>query len=448
MHEIKLPKLGQSVEDASIVEWLKKEGDPVSEGEPICTVQTDKAEIEVECTASGTLRKILVQPDIEVPVLSVIALVGDAKEALPDLAQYGDAATPTAPTTPPPATGNQKSATSETSPLATGNRQPATSTPSAASPRARRAAEEHGIALDAVAGTGAGGRILAEDVLAHAGSLADVRVTPVARQMAAQAGLDLRNIEGTGERGKITKADVQQAQESRATAPKVKAAPAVATGETKRVPLSPMRRVIAQRMAESKYSAPHYYVTVEVDMAAAKAYRSAQSFKASYNDLVLYACTRALRDYPQVNARWAGDAIELVGDVNLGMAVALPQGLIVPVVKQAQLLSLEGLAQATRALAEKAKNNKLTPDDYTGNTFTVSNLGVFGVDDFTAIINLPDSAILAIGQMKDRPVVIDGGIHIRPIMKMTISSDHRVIDGAVAAQFMGHLKVILETASF
>ncbi|MCC6144272.1 MAG: E3 binding domain-containing protein, partial [Candidatus Hydrogenedentes bacterium] len=268
MHEIKLPKLGQSVEDASIVEWLKKEGDAVAEGEPICTVQTDKAEIEVEATASGVLRKILVQPDIEVPVLTVVALVGEAGEALPDLGQYqAGASSASAPVA--------AAASVIDAPSMPGASQatvaPAPASGSAASPRARRAAHELGVPLASISGSGVGGRILAEDVESHAQSLSDVRVTPVARQMAAQAGLDLRAISGTGERGKITKADIVQAQQQRPVA----ATPApAAPGETRRVPLSPMRRVIAQRMAESKYSAPHYYVTVEVDMAAAKAFRS------------------------------------------------------------------------------------------------------------------------------------------------------------------------------
>ncbi|HRZ18232.1 MAG TPA: dihydrolipoamide acetyltransferase family protein, partial [Candidatus Hydrogenedentes bacterium] len=266
--------------------------------------------------------------------------------------------------------------------------------------------------------------------------------TPVARRVAENAGVDLRGVSGTGIGGKVTKDDVLQAKAAPA------AAPAPAPG-AQRAPLTPMRRIIAQRMCESKFAAPHYYVTVEVDMLAAKQFRAGnKAFKASFNDLVLFAAAKALREFPQVNARWCGDAIEQVPDVNLGVAVALPTGLIVPVIRQAQLLSLEGLCAAAKSLAAKAQTGKLLPDDYTGNTFTVSNLGAYGVDQFTAIINQPDSAILAVGQIKDRVVVIDGGIHIRPIMKLTLSSDHRVIDGSVAAQFMGRLKALLEEGAF
>jgi pyruvate dehydrogenase E2 component (dihydrolipoamide acetyltransferase) len=190
-------------------------------------------------------------------------------------------------------------------------------------------------------------------------------------------------------------------------------------------------------------------VTVEVDMAGAAAFRSAMTtLKLSYNDLVMRATARALQKWPQVNVRWAGDAVEEVADINLGFAVALPTGLIVPVVRRAQDKSVQDISRECRELTEKARTGKLLPDDYQGNTFTISNLGGFGVDHFTAIINQPDSAILAVGQIKERVVVIDGGIHIRPVMKLTLSSDHRVIDGALAAQFMGTLKDILETADF
>lgn len=273
---------------------------------------------------------------------------------------------------------------------------------------------------------------------------AQVALTPTARQLVLDNALDATRIKGTGPGGKITKADVQQALAS----PRAAASPMV-PGEVQRVPLTPMRRIIAERMAASKFSAPHYYITVEVDMAAAMAFRrGCTEFKPSVNDLVLRAAALAIQQHPQVNARWAGDAIELAGDINLGFAVAMPAGLIVPVVRQAQTKTLKDISRECSGLAEKARAGKLLPDDYAGNTFTVSNLGAFGVDQFTAIINQPDSAILAVGQIKGRPVVIEGGIYVRPIMKMTLSSDHRVIDGAVAAQFMKTLKGILEDANF
>lgn len=428
MQEIRLPQLGQSVEEASIVEWFKQEGDRIEKGERVFSVQTDKAEIEVEAEASGTLRKILVAPDVFVPVLTVVALVGEPDEPLPDLASFqaGQPPVPTAVAAPAPAPSP-----APTSPV------PAPTT-KAASPRARKAASDLGVDASQIQGSGPGGRVLASDVEAHAQAAAGVRATPTARRVAANAGVALQDVAGTGPRGKVTKEDVLQAA----------GGPGTPAGGVQRVPLTPMRRIIAERMVASKFSAPHYYVTVEVDMTAAMAHRAKAAFRPSYNDMLMLAVARGVREFPLVNARWAGDAIEQVQDVNIGLAVALPAGLVVPVVRGVQNLSLEGIAQQARILVEKARTGKLVPDDFAGSTFTLSNLGGFGVDHFTAIINQPNSAILAAGQIKDRPVVIDGGIHVRPIMKLTLSSDHRVIDGAVAAQFMGRVKALLENGEF
>lgn len=446
MHEVRLPKMGQSVEEAPIVEWFKQEGDRVEAGEPLFSIQTDKAEVECESPASGVLRKILLEPNIEAPVLTVVALIGEADEPLPDLSAYGiDGAGPA----PAPAQTAQPETPAAPAPI-TDTPVPAPAPVSGApvSPRARKAAADQGIDATRLQGSGVGGRVMAKDVAA-AGQ-PSVKASPTARRLAEAEGVNLVSVQGTGAGGKVMKDDVLRAKQAPAavaqTAPAVPAAQAA--GGVRSIPLTPMRRIIAQRMAGSKYSAPHYYVTVEVDMTAAKAKRAALPFKASYNDLVLAAVVRGLREFPNVNARWAGEAIEEVADINLGVAVALPQGLVVPVVRQAQHLSLEGLSQAAKALVEKAKTNKLLPDDYQGNTFTVSNMGVFGVESFTAIINQPDSAIIAVGAMTDRVVALNGGIHIRPMMKMTMSSDHRVIDGAVAAQFMGRLKEIMESGEF
>ena len=451
MHEIRMPQMGQSVEEASIVMWLKKEGETVAQGEPLFSIQTDKAEIECESTAAGVLRKIIVQPDVTVPVLTVVALVGTADEPMPDLIQYGGNGGGRAGETPAPQQGPTPAASA---PAAIASAAPApaaavvvTGDGAAVSPRARAKARDLGIDAARIVGTGAGGRVIEADVAAYAAAapaaqMMAVKATPTARRVAQNAGIELASVAGTGPGGKIVKADVMTP---------VKGAPAVPgiPGKVERVPLTQMRKIIAKRISESKFSAPHYYITVEIDMSAARDYRAGvTTYKLSYNDLVLRGVVNTLAEFPGVNARWAGDAIEQVEDVNLGIAVALPGGLIVPVLKQAQTLSLEQLATQGRTLIEKARTGKLLPDDFTGNTFTVSNLGPYGVDHFTAIINQPDSAILAVGQMKDRPVVVDGGIYIRPIMKLTMSSDHRVIDGVLAAQFMGRLKAIMETAAF
>ncbi|HOZ46156.1 MAG TPA: 2-oxo acid dehydrogenase subunit E2 [Candidatus Hydrogenedentes bacterium] len=437
MHEVKLPQLGQSVEEADIVQWLKKEGDPVAEGDPICSVQTDKAEIEVECSASGILRKILVPENTTVPVLTVIALVGEADEPMPDLAPYATGAAPSDRDADPSPEVHVEAAPAAASTTAAEPGRPFVS------PRARKKAAELKICPTVASGTGVRGRVMEADIVGAAALLAAIRITPTAQRLAALKGVDITRVSGTGPAGKITKADIERAVAAPATR-----APSAAASADKRVPLTPMRSIIARRMSESKYKAPHYYITVEVDIsAAATRFRNGGlPFRPSYNDIVLAATVKALTEYPGVNAKWDTDAIIELADVNLGVAVALPTGLIVPVIRQAQRLDMQGIHEAARTLTEKARTGKLMPDDYTGNTFTVSNLGVYGVDHFTAIINQPDSAILAVGQIKDRPVVIDGGIHIRPMVKMTLSSDHRVIDGALAAQFMGRLKEILEAA--
>jgi pyruvate dehydrogenase E2 component (dihydrolipoamide acetyltransferase) len=424
--------MGQSVEEASIVMWLKKEGETVAVGDPIFSIQTDKAEIECESTAAGVLRKIIVQPDVNVPVLTVVALVGAADEPMPDLAQYGGSGGARAGGTPAPQQAGKAASAPPAAAAVVGDG-------AAISPRARAKARELGIDPSRIAGTGAGGRVIEADVTAYAARTGSVKASPVARRVAQNAGIELSSLTGSGPGGRIMKADVVAPPKAAAGAP----------GKVERVPLTQMRKIIAKRMSESKFAAPHYYITIEIDMSAARDFRATvTTYKLSYNDLVLRGVVDTLAEFPGVNARWAGDAIEQVADVNLGIAVALPGGLIVPVLKQAQTLTLEQLATEGRALIEKARLGKLLPDDYIGNTFTVSNLGPYGVDHFTAIINQPDSAIIAVGQMKDRPVVIDGGIYVRPIMKLTMSSDHRVIDGALAAQFMGRLKAIMETAAF
>jgi len=454
MHEIKLPQLGQSVEDAEITQWLKKEGDTVEQGEPIFTIQTDKAEIECESTAAGVLRKILVPEEVEVPVLTVVALVGTAEEALPDLGQYavGGAeapAAPPAPAAPAPAAAPEPAVAA---PAPAVEAPVATATDGAMSPRARSTAQRLNVDPAFLSASGPEGRIIEEDVLAYDQKRGAVRSTPTARRVAREHGIDITAVAPGGATGRVEKGDVLAVASGApvaASAPAAASAPPAQPLVGQKVPLTPMRRIIAERMVQSKFGAPHFYVTVEVDMKEAVAFRSAlPNFKPSFNDLVMRATTRAIQAFPMINAKWLGDGIELRDTINLGFAVAMESGLIVPVVKNIQAKSLQDINKECKALAEKARTGKLVPDDYAGSTFTVSNLGAFGVDHFTAIINQPDSAILAIGQIKDRAVVIDGGIQVRPIMKLTLSSDHRVIDGAVAAQFMGHLKTLLETADF
>lgn len=444
MHEIKLPQLGQSVEEASIVKWFKQEGDPVKKGDVLFSVQTDKAEIECESTADGVLRKILVQPDELVPVMTVVALVGEPDEPLPQLAspKKSDAeATFSTPETAP--TSRQVSSDrGEKAPIPSPVH-PDTQSRPFVSPRARKRAEELGVDPLKVSGTGISGRVMSEDIDRYAESYSSMKATPTARKIAAQSGVDLANISGSGISGRVTKADVLKAHTEQ-----LEKGQEVSKGE-RRVPLTTMRRIIAQRMCSSMFSAPHYYVTVEVDMLRSSQFRlSLGNFKPSFNVLIMYAVCKALEQVPRVNARWDEDAITEFGNINLGFAVALPTGLVVPVIKNVQDKTLQQLDEESRILTDKARQGKLLPDDYSGSTFTISNLGPYGIDHFTAIINPPNSAILAVGRIHEKPVAINGGVFVRPMMNMTLSSDHRVIDGALAAQFMGVLREILERADF
>lgn len=401
MHEVKLPQLGQSVEEASIVTWYKAEGDVVSEGERLYSVQTDKAEIECESPASGVLRKILVDVDVVIPVLSVVAFVGAADEAIPELAASSPRVEPAV------EAGVAAVSAGPSGVVAPGRGKPSVGVVDrpAASPRASATAAALGVTLTGLQGSGPKGRILESDVLAAAQG---GNGQPLARRAKPAAG-----IAGTLE------------------------------------PLTPMRRTVAQRMTASKFSAPHFYETVEVDMSACIALRNGGlSFKPSFNDFVLAAAVEALGAFTHVNAQWTDEGVYVFGEINLGFAVALDSGLIVPVIRNVGGMDLESIHAAASELAAKARENKLTPDEYSGATFTVSNLGAYGIDEFTAIINPPGSAILAVGRIAERPAVVDGKIQIRPIMRVTLSSDHRVIDGALAAQFLGAVKLALETCAF
>jgi pyruvate dehydrogenase E2 component (dihydrolipoamide acetyltransferase) len=276
-----------------------------------------------------------------------------------------------------------------------------------------------------------------------------VKASPAAKKLAEEHGIALEDIEGTGPGGRITREDVLKAVESKAAAP-APAAPAAeaAKVEDKRVPLAGMRKVIADRMAESFRTAPHVTVDMEVDMSQAAAFRKALNEvapeKVSFTDIIVKIVARALEDFPVVNASLQGEEIVYNGQVNVGVAVALEDGLIVPVVKNANKLGIAAISQQVKELAAKAREGKLSPDEYKGGTFTISNLGMFGVDSFTPIINPPESAILGVNRIQKKPVVVNDEIVVRPMMNLSLSFDHRLIDGAVAAQFLQRVKALLE----
>lgn len=430
--------MGETMEEGTIVSWVKKEGDSVKKGEVFLVINTDKAEIEVEATFSGTLKKFLHQEGETVPVLTVIALAGDPDEPLPPLDKYLGKA-PAAPAKP------EKQVLVEEAPIEATPVLPALPAGKViASPRARKLAESLEIALGLIDGSGPGGRIIERDVERVHAELEKVPISPVAKKIAFQKGLDIRKIKGTGPGGRIVKEDVEKA---RVVKP-VTVMPTVVRTE----PMSPIRRITGKRMAQSMFTAPHYYVTVEVDMGEAMKFREKllpdieqkYGVRFSITDMIVKATALALRDFPLVNARVAGETIEYLKEINIGVAVALDQGLVVPVLRDIATRSLGEIAVAARNAVEKARQGKLMPDDFVGGTFTVSNMGMLGVDEFTAIINPPESAILAVGRVVERPVAINGLIEIRPLMRMTMSSDHRIVDGAVAAKFLAHIRESLE----
>jgi len=415
-----MPKLEMAQETATVVEWLKREGERVEKGEPLLVVETDKVTVEIECPASGILAGIRVEPQQVVPVTEVIAYILQPGEELP---QEREAPAPPLVEAPPTPTIS-------------------------ATPVAQRLAAAHGIDLTTVVGTGPGGQITKADVEAvlnltplpgAKGVRGEVvRATPAARRIARERGVDLSAVKGSGPRGRIQAADVL------AFAP----APAAEV-----IPLRGMRRTIAERMTASYQTTPHITLTMRVDMSAFEEVRERLNAKAeadgqprvSVTALLVKAVAWALKQHPWLNSTLRDEEIHLLPDINIGVAVALEEGLIVPVVHQADRKSVAEIAAEMNDLVTRAREGQLTPADVAGGTFTVSNLGPFGVEQFTAIINPPQAAILAVGATRLEAIVSEEGqVVVRPVMRMTLSADHRIVDGAVAARFLADLREALE----
>jgi len=384
-----MPALGFDMTEGLLARWLVNEGDPVEKGRAIAEIETEKATVEIEAAASGTLAKVIVHAGETVPVGTLIGVIAEAGEIITAVP------TPTAPAAPiPPAPVPE-------------------------------------------AGEGT------------APAEARVKASPVARKMAEEAGLDLSRVQGTGPGGRVLERDVQAAiaAGSSVVPPVVSAGPA--SGAT--VPLNKMRRAIARRMTESKAAAPHFYITVEINMDDAMKMReqlnglAPEAERISVNDLVVAAAARTLARFPALNASYREGGLEMHPQVNIGIAVALEDGLIPPVLRDADRKTLKNIAAESRALAERARTNRMRSDDLGGGTFTVSNLGMFDVDEFIAIINPPEAAILAVGAVTRRPVAAAGEVRIASLMKATLSVDHRVADGAQAGRFMQEFKKLLET---
>ena len=431
MKTVEMPKMGDTMETGKILHWIKHEGDPVKKGESLAEVETDKVNIEIEAYASGVLRKILVPEGESAPIGAGIALIGAADEPLPTSIAGNGAVKSTATVAPPVETEKGE----------------------------QTAAAPQQVSVQSAPVTESQGRIF---------------ISPIARRLAEDKQLDYTRIPGTGPNGRIIKMDVEAAlalKQVVPTAPAVQpvyapptpapvqapvpeAAPAaVETGEVLEIPLTAMRRTIARRLSQSMQTAPHYYVTSVIDTGKLAelrrqineyAEKDPDPVKVSFNDLLTKAVARALVRMPQINVSFAEDRLIQKKQVHIGMAVALEQGLIVPVIHNADRLGILEIARESKRLAEAARTGKLHPEDLIGGTFTISNLGMFEVDSFTAVINPPESAILAVGSITPTPVVVDGQVVVRDRMKVTLSSDHRAIDGATAARFLQEFKRWLE----
>jgi len=416
-----LAKLSPTMEEGTIVKWSKQEGDTIKVGDVLAEIETDKANMEMEALGAGVLRKVLVPAGGKAPVGALIGVIADAGEDIAaTLAEASKAAAAApAPAVPAPAVAPPAASASPAPAPAAPPRAPVAAPPPLpppvatgrvkASPLARAIATRSNVPLASVAGSGPGGRIVKRDVEGYIASPAPARSAPAAARPAAPV-------------------------------------PTVAAGTA--IPLSSMRRTIAKRLSESAFTAPHFYVTVEIEMDAAVSLREqllrAEEVKVSFNDLVVKACAKGLTRFPTVNASWTGEAIQTHAEVHIGVAVSIPDGLITPVVRDADRKHVVEIAAEIKDLAARARDRKLKPEEFMGSTFTISNLGMFDVTEFTAIINPPESCILAVGAVRKQPVVKNDQLAVGHRMKVTLSSDHRVVDGALAAQFLGEVRRLLE----
>ncbi len=406
---VRMPKLSDTMTEGVVAEWHKKVGDAVESGEVLAEIETDKATMEFESFQDGVLLHVGVEKGATAAVDSILAILGEAGEDVSALLA-ADAAAP---------------AVAEEAPAAA----PAPTPAPAPAPTPAPAPMPAPVAAAPVAPVPA------------ASVSGKIKASPLAVRLAAELGFDLRHIQGTGDGGRIVKRDI----ENYVPAP---AAGMGAVESSSDQPVSQMRKVIARRLAESKFTAPHFYLKLSVDMDAAvearKAINAQEGVKVSFNDMVVKAVSLALKKHPGVNSAWMDTFIRTHEHVHIGVAVAVEDGLLVPVVRHADRKSLSEIGAEVKDYAGKARDKKLQPSDWEGNTFTISNLGMFGIEDFTAIINPPDACILAVGGISDVPVVRDGAVVPGKVMKLTLSCDHRVVDGAMGAAFLQEVKSLLE----
>jgi pyruvate dehydrogenase E2 component (dihydrolipoamide acetyltransferase) len=447
--------LSPTMEEGRLITWLKKEGDEVKEGDVLAEVETDKATMELVARGSGQMRKQLIGEGDTANVGTLIAVVAAEGEDISSLVG-GDAVAEQAASKAeaPPEKELEKSGESGKAVAAAGKTEPHQAqrggrgdSPAGATPRGDEAVS--------------GDRTQTDEVRTDGGR---TRASPLARRLAAESGLDLSGVSGSGPGGRIIKRDIEaalqggeaeggqgeaaeEAEEAAPVAPPTTAAAA----EYRDIPLSQMRKTIARRLTQSIGPIPHFFLTIEIDMTEAMAFRAKvnerfarEGVKVSPNDLTIKAVAAALRKHPWVNSAWTGESIRQYDVVHIGVAVAVEEGLITPIIRNADRKGIGEIATEVKELAGRAREKKLKPEEYTGGTFSISNLGMFGITEFTAVINPPEAAILAVGAVEERVVVVDGEFSARPKMKVTLSCDHRVIDGATGAQFLQTLKSNLE----
>jgi len=410
-----MPKLSDTMEEGKILRWLKQEGDKVETGQTLAEVETDKATVEMEAYTNGTIRKLIASPGDTIKIGALIAIIGAPDEDVSELLQQAPAAAP-----------------AESRPAAAPAPRPV---PRPAGVPARPAQPPQARAAAATA-----------PAARDAGASRSLRASPLALRMAAEAGVNLNSLQGSGPQGRVIKRDIEAAV-AKATASQSSAAPAQPVGDVQEIELSSMRRTIAKRLVQSKAPVPHFYLTV--DVAAGRLWESYRALKEghyaiSMNDVIIKACASALKRHPEINASFAGDHVKQYSRVHIGVAVALEDGLITPVIRDADSKSLIDIGAEARDMAERARSRRLQPHEYTGATFSISNLGMMGIEEFSAIINPPEAAILAVGAIREVPVVEDGQVKVGRRMKMTLSVDHRVADGAQGARFLATLKGMLE----
>lgn len=432
--KVVMEALSPTMEEGRLVKWLKNEGDPVAAGDILAEVETDKAVMELVARGDGILRKRLANEGDAAPVGTLLAVIATADENIDALVDGAPAPAQAAEPAKAAVAEALAPATATSIPQTPAQSQGEASTP----PQGKPAAATPPAPAPATGGNGA----------QSARPQGRMRSSPLARRLASERGVELSGIQGSGPGGRIVKKDVETA----VSAPKAAAAGPVrerSDADFEDVPLTLIRKTIARRLAESIGPVPTFYLTAEFDMGRAAEMRASlaeigDEYKASFNDIAIRAVALALSEHPEVNAHWMGDRIRKFNRVHVAMAVAVEDGLITPVIFDADQKSLHEISREAKTLAGKARDRKLTPEEYTGSTFSISNLGMFGIDQFTAIINPPEAGILAIGAVESKPVVVDGQVVVRQRMRVTMSCDHRVIDGATGAKFLQTVRRYIE----